>query len=426
MAAQIAGQEARHRVKTGLARGAETLGRARLGTTLEQVETLAEGLSQLKGAAMKAGQMLSIDASDYLPPEAVEILGKLQSNAEPVPFSTMAEVLREDLGPDWAERLEGLEERPSASASIGQVHRARFDGREVAVKVQYPGIGESIDADLDLLRKLSGTWLKMSGRRIDLDEVFREMKEVLHQEADYRVELGHMQAFRELLAGDPTYVVPEPFAPVCSERVLVASWERGEPLRAWLGSHPSLETRRWLGRALLDLYCLEFFTWGRVQTDPNPGNFLVRPDERRVVLLDFGATLVYDDEFRRQYIELLRVLGAGDRGRVIELGVAQGLLDVRESKEVKDLFADLLISAVEPFVPELQPFEFADEDYAARARDIGVAFTRSLRYSPPPRKLIFLHRKLGGLFNILKRMQLSLDLSPYWEQMVGTDIQSAA
>lgn len=426
MAAQIAGHEARHRVGAGLKQSAEGLGAARLGTTLAQAEALADGLSQLKGAAMKAGQLLSIDAGDLLPPEAARVLGRLQADAAPVPFETMATVLCDALGPDWSKTLRGLDCQPAASASIGQVHRAVFDGEPVAVKIQYPGIAQSIDADLDMLRKLSGSLLTLSGRRMELDELFKEMKDVLHQEADYSAELAHTQRFAAHLEGHPTFVVPTAHDSVSSARVLVSSWEDGLPLGAWIESGPSEQECLWFARAVLDLYCLEFFSWGLVQTDPNPGNFLVRPQTRQIVLLDFGATLAYEEEFRTRYVQLLKVLGEGEAQQVINIGLEQGMIDARESPEVKQLFAELLISAVEPFAPRNQPFNFADPEYATRARDVGQAFTRGLRYSPPPRELVFLHRKLGGLFNILKRMGVQMDLKPYWQTMVGTYIRSAA
>lgn len=426
MAAQIAGHEARHRVAAGLKQSAEGLGGRRLGTTLAQVEALADGLSQLKGAAMKAGQLLSIDAGDLLPPEAARVLGRLQADAAPVPFETMATVLVDALGPDWSQTLCDLDPTPAASASIGQVHRAVFDGQPVAVKIQYPGIAESIDADLDMLRKLSGSLLTLSGRRIELDELFREMKEVLHQEADYSAELAHSQRFAAHLEAHPTFVVPTAHPTVSSSRVLVSSWEEGTALGVWIDAGPSPEDCLWFARAVLDLYCLEFFSWGLVQTDPNPGNFLVRAERREIVLLDFGATLAYEAAFRSRYVELLQVLGSGDHQRVIDVGLEQELIDPRESDEVKQLFAELLVSAVEPFAPRNQPFDFADPKYSARARDVGQAFTKGLRYSPPPRELVFLHRKLGGLFNILKRMKVQMDLTPYWDRMVGTHIRSAA
>lgn len=424
MAAQVAGQEVRHTVKRTLVRSVDSVASDSLKTKIRQAQIITEHLSQLKGAVMKAGQMLSMDASDYLPPEAVKILSKLQADASPVDFEVVRGVLETELG-DRLDLLEDLSPTPIASASIGQVHRARLRARPVAVKVQYPGIDRSIESDVAVLKNLSQSWLSLTGKKIDLAGIFEEMKDLLLQEADYSLEAQHLAEYRRLLAAEHRFVVPEPFAEVSSQRVLTMSWEEGPTLQAWIDDKPSYAEREWLGRTVLDLYCLEFFEWGFVQTDPNPSNFLVRSTDRQMVLLDLGAAMHYDQAFRTGYVGLLAVLGTGRRDAIVQAGIDFGLLDPRESEEARGLFADLLISAMQPFSPTRQPFVFGDQDYAKRAREAGQTFVQSLRYSPPPRKLIFLHRKLGGIFNLLRRLDVRLDLVPYWEKMVGAEIHAA-
>lgn len=425
MAAKVAGHEVRHSVKRTLSRSVDALASESLKTKIKQAQIITENLGQLKGAVMKAGQLLSIDAADYLPPEALEVLGKLQSSADPVDFSTIRGVLDAELGEDWPTTLEDLAKTPVASASIGQVHRATYKESPVAVKVQYPGIDTSIESDLKMLQRLSQSWMSLTGKRIDLAGLFEEMKDVLLQEADYRIELKHLERYRGLLAAEHRFVVPAPFPEVSRQRVLTMSWEGGVALYDWIRSGPSYADREWVGRSILDLYCLEFFEWGFVQTDPNPSNFLIRPEQRQLVLLDLGAALEYDKTFREQYVNLLAVLGTGDRQAIVDTGIEFELIDEREGEEARALFADLLVSAMTPFMPHRQPFVFRDTDYSKRARQIGHDFAQSLRYSPPPRKLIFLHRKLGGIFNMLKRLDLQLDLLPYWNKMVGAQINAA-
>lgn len=417
MATTLAKHELGHRVRSGLASAQEKIDASELRTRIEQAKVLAESLGRLKGAFMKAGQLLSIDASDLLPPEAVEILAKLQGAAEPVDFAVLREVLVAELGPNL-ERLADLEEQPAASASIGQVHRARVSGMPVAVKIQYPGIAESIDSDMAILEKVAGTLSGVARRHIDLSGAFEELRTLLHYETDYGRERAYLERFRALVADDPRWTVPRSHPELSTRRVLTMDWADGESLQAWIRSAPSADARTALGRSVLDLYCLEFFAWGIVQTDPNFGNFLVRPDGG-LVLLDFGATLEYEPAFRESYKELLRVVAAGRPAAMVEAGVAQGLLDARESDESKQLFASMLRSSIEPFDAARQPFVFRDEDYALRSRETVQRFVRSLRYSPPPRQLLFLHRKLGGIFQLLKRLDVTLDLVPYWEKMVG-------
>ena len=424
MAAKVAGHEVRHTVKKTINRSVDALASDSLKTKIRQAQIITENLSQLKGAMMKAGQLLSIDATDYLPPEAIEILGRLQADAEPVDFEVIRQVLEKELG-DKLTRLEDLSPDPVASASIGQVHRARFEGTPVAVKVQYPGIADSIESDVKMLHRLSQSWLSLTGKKIDLAGLFEEMKTLLLQEADYLTEAKHLEEYRRLLSAEHRFVVPTAFRDVSSQRVLTMSWEEGPTMRNWLSSNPSYADREWLGRTILDLYCLEFFEWGFVQTDPNPSNFLVRGPERQIVLLDLGAAMRYDEAFRANYVQLLAVMGTGDRNAIIQAGIDFDLIDARESDKSLNLFADLMEAALVPFTPGLQPFVFQDADYAKEARQIGQTFAQSLKYSSPPRTLLFLHRKLGGIFNILRRLDLKLDLLPYWDKMVGAEIHAA-
>ena len=418
VAAGVVGHELKHQIVSRVS-ASDKLGIAELKTRIEQAKVLAEGFGRLKGAFMKAGQMLSIDASDLLPPEALEILSKLQGQADPIDFAIMREVLERELGDEKLSRISELDETAVASASIGQVYRARAFGEPVAIKVQYPGIAESIDADVDLLSKLGSSWLALSRRKIDATGTFEELRTMLKLEADYERERYYLERFGQLLQGDPRFDVPRSVPELCTPRVLTMSWAGGTSLNDWIRSGPTREERLLLARTALDLYCLEFFTWGVVQTDPNFGNFLVRPAERQLVLLDFGATVEYDDQFRTRYIELLRAVARGNRHQITEQGIAFELMDERESGATKELFVDMLISAAEPFDRRAQPFTFRNADYAARSSDIVRRFVTSLRFSPPPRRLIFLHRKLGGLFQLLKRLDVELDLAPYWERMLA-------
>jgi aarF domain-containing kinase len=418
LTAGVAAQEIKHRLRSQLA-SAEKIGLSELRARVEQARLITESLGRLKGAFMKAGQLLSMDAGDLLPPEATEILSSLQGKAEPVDFSIIRGVLEQELGADNLAAFSELDPTPAASASIGQVHRAHAFGMPVAVKVQYPAIAESIDADIALIEKLARSWLSATGREIDMAGTFEELRSILHLEADYSRERTYLDRFGDLIAGDARFEVPLSIPALSSSKVLTMSWAEGMALADWMRTAPSRADRTRFAKAVLDLYCAEFFKWGVVQTDPNFGNFLVRPDSTTIVLLDFGATLEYPFEFRTQYVDLLRAVETGDRRRIADAGVAFDLIDPRESRETLELFVEMLVSSVEPFNQGGRPFAFRDEDYAIRSRDVIKSFTKSLRFSPPPRRLLFLHRKLGGVFQLLKRLDVELDLSPYWQQMVA-------
>jgi len=418
MAAKVASQELRHGWRRRLADTAEQVGASELRARVEQARVLAQGLGELKGAAMKVGQLLSIDSGDLIPEQASEILSRLQGKAEPVGFDVMKRVLEEDLGPTYRDRFDRLEGQAAAAASIGQVHRGWVDGSPVAVKIQYPGVAASIDSDMKLLATIADGWLTMTRSRIDVDETLEEMRTLLHLEADYERELRFLQAYGAALTGDRRFVVPSAVSELCGPRVLTMTWQDGMTLRQWLATAPSPVERQQFATAMLDLFCDEFVDWGMVQTDPNHGNFLV-DDEGRIVLLDFGATLRYDPAFRAEYARLLRTVATKDVAATVQAGIDFGVFDPREPAETGKLFAEMLFTSIAPFEAPMQPFVFRNEAYAAQARDIGRRFTASLKYSPPPRKLLFLHRKLGGIFQLLRKVDVAVDLSPYWHRMIA-------
>ena len=424
LAAQVGREELTQSLKEKFNRGMEEMAPGRLKTRIEQAKLIAESLSQLKGAAMKAGQLLSLDASDFFPPEAIEILSKLQGKAEPVPWAEMREVVVSDLGEEKLSQLEDLQKTAAASASIGQVHKAKLFNEEVAIKIQYPGVADSIDSDLKILKTMAQGLATVAGKKMSLEELFKELADVLKQEADYELEFANMEKFRNLASGIPELIVPIPVASHSAKHVLTMSWENGVTITDWLKSQPTMKDRETVARLILDLYCKEFFEWGLVQTDPNFGNFLVQTDPLKLVLLDFGAALAYTSEFRREYVALLQTLATLDRQKIVRAFVDFGLMDPRESDEAKELFFELLTLSLEPFQPSKQPFKFKDDDYAKRSREVGQRFTQSLKYTPPPRKILFLHRKLGGIFQLLKKMDVQLDVSPYWNRMIGAEIES--
>ncbi|MEO0500939.1 MAG: AarF/ABC1/UbiB kinase family protein, partial [Pseudomonadota bacterium] len=204
---------------------------------------VADQLANLRGAAMKMGQMISMDAGDMLPAELADILARLRDNAQHMPPQQLNKVLVAEWGKGWRTRFQRFEPRAMAAASIGQVHRAiAKDGRPLAVKVQYPGVKESIDADVDNVTTL----LRVSGllpRELDMAPLLAEAKRQLHQEADYRREAREMARFAELLAGDDRYVVPLPADDFTTDRVLAMDFIDGAPIEA-LATAPQAERDR--------------------------------------------------------------------------------------------------------------------------------------------------------------------------------------
>jgi aarF domain-containing kinase len=415
MAARVAAKEVATRV---FEKSAET----KLGARLSQAKEVVDALGKLKGAAMKAGQILSIEGRDFFPPEVIQILSKLQDQGESIEFDTIQKILKKELGDEKLKQLKNLSLDPVASASIGQVHSAEIEmqgkKQKVAVKVQFPGVASAIDSDIAVLSKLARSMMTITGKRVDLTDLMKEVKSVLKAEVDYIREAQNLRRYRDYLKGEDFYVVPAVYPEFSTKRVLTLEWMDGMRFQDWIDSKPPLKQREQIAVSILNLYFKEFFEWGFVQTDPNLANFLVQTDPLKLVVLDFGATISYSKEFRRDYRRVLQGLQSGDPETIFKEAVEFGLLDPRESDDVKAVYKEMMEVSFEPFRPELQPFQFSDVDYSKRTRDVVTRFTRAVKYSAPPKKIIFLHRKLGGVFNILKALDVRIDLVPYWQRMI--------
>lgn len=389
-------------------------------TKIDQARMIAESLGDLKGAAMKAGQMLSLEMADYFPPEAVEYLAKLQNQSSAVPYTVIENMLKTELG-DKRLDFEKFGRTAIASASIGQVHAAELNGQRVAVKIQYPGVRESIGTDLNVLKKLTSSMCLLTGRSMDWTEVFNELNATLSDEANYLREGQFLSEYGARLRSDEELrdriIVPEWIRSHSSERVLTMSFADGILMRDWLESSPNPEVVERLAHLILTLYIKEFYDWGMVQTDPNFANFLVKGDQ--LVLLDFGSTRVYTKEFKDSYIHYLRAIESRDRKRVIEAAEEFDLLSPLESAESKELFYNFMLHSVLPFMWRDGEFDFASQEYVNKSHEMGREFVMSLRYTPPPSRILFLHRRLGGMFALLKKMKVKIDVRPYWQKIVG-------
>ena len=252
---------------------------------------LADRLSELRGAAMKVGQLLSMEAGDILPPELTEILARLREDAHAMPLGQVAAVLNTAWGVDWSARFRRFSFTPLAAASIGQVHEAEtVDGEHLAIKIQYPGVRDSIDSDVANVATLVNLF-RLAPRDLALQPLLDEAKRQLHHEADYQREAQLLTDYANRLADDATFVVPRVQPALTTRDVLAMSFLPGERIETV--SDAPRATRDRVATHLVGLALREFFDWGLVQTDPNFANFRYEAVHDRIGLLDFGATRPY-------------------------------------------------------------------------------------------------------------------------------------
>lgn len=251
------------------------------------IKRIADDLARLRGAAMKVGQLLSMESGEMLPPELAEILGRLRADADFMPPKQLKRVLNDAWGPSWLGQFHRFDVQPIAAASIGQVHRATTkDGRTLAIKVQYPGVARSIDADVTNV----GALVKVSGlmpKGFDIGPYLVEARKQLHQEADYLRESACLAEFRDLLAGDERFILPELEPDLTRQTVLAMSFVPSEPIES-LNTAPQ-DIRDRVMAEMFELLLRELFEFGVMQTDPNFANFRYDPETGSIVLLDFGA-----------------------------------------------------------------------------------------------------------------------------------------
>ena len=371
-------------------------------------QRVTEQLSRLRGAAMKLGQMISLDAGDMLPPELTAILAKLRDNAHHMPPAQLQKVLATQWGQDWRRRFAHFEASPIAAASIGQVHRARLpDGRVVAVKVQYPGVADSIDADVDNV----ATLLRLSGllpAALDIAPLLGEAKVQLHEEADYLREARQMQLYADRLADDPRFLVPRPLDDWTTDQVLVMDYIAADSIDTLADASQAVRDRSMA--ALLDLLLHELFVFGHMQTDPNFANYRWRPESGESVLLDFGAARPVPPETSNAYRTLLRAGLAGDRdglrAALIDVGFVSPALVIRHGTAL-DAMIDTIIAHV------LRPglFDFADRSFVARLREQAMPVVGdTASWHLPPVETMFVQRKVSGTALLAVRMQARLPL----------------
>jgi predicted unusual protein kinase regulating ubiquinone biosynthesis (AarF/ABC1/UbiB family) len=381
---------------------------ADLVLTPANARRVAEKLSELRGAAMKVGQLLSLDAGDILPAGLADILAGLRADTRPMPMSEVVMVMQESFGQGWEHHFKRFSFTPMAAASIGQVHRAiSKSDRPLALKIQYPGIGQSIDSDVDnvvTLLKIS----RLVPDGLDLQPLLQEAKHQLHDEADYLLEAAHLKRFAVALEDTPEFLVPGVDEDLTRENILAMDLLEGEPIESLTSA--TRTTRDRVVELLLELLFRELFEFGMIQTDPNFANFLYNPRTQQLGLLDFGATRRYPATVIEAYRGLLDAALRADHAAMSESAQAIGYFKENIHAQQRAAVMELFVLATEPARTRGR-FDFGASDLAVRIRDAGMALSFNQGYwHTPPADAVFLHRKLGGLYLLAARLHAKVDV----------------
>lgn len=383
----------------------------------EQSKMLSHELGQLKGSLMKAGQMLSIYGEYFLPNEANQFLKKLQSDSPPLDWPEIEKSLMTYFSKEQLNHLE-IEKKAYACASMGQVHRAQIKNSNewIALKVQYPNVDKAIESDLKALK----SFLALMGlfpKDFSPDSLFVEVKNMLKQEVKYDLEAQLTNDYREKLAGDSRYLIPKVYNEFSTPKVLATEFMPG--VRADDPSIKNLsQTRRnKLAESFLHLYFKEIFQWHYVQTDPHLGNYKIKlnfDENDQLVLLDFGATRQFSNEFMTNYKELIRCGLYNDVENFYEVGYRLGFLKPEDSDELKEAFRDFCFTTMEPF--KVKNFNWKNNDLPQRVSQKVMYIMREFPWRTPPQDILFLDRKTGGVFIFLSVLGAEINAQEILEQ----------
>lgn len=394
--------------------GAHLLGRLRGNgdADLEAVHRLVVSLGQLKGVAMKLGQLLSY-LETSMPPELRELLAVLQKNSQPTPFTSIERVLREELGASAEALLARLERAPVATASIGQVHRATLeDGRAVAVKVQHPNISEAIRADFRSAQT-GKTLVKLFAPSANAAAMIDEAERMFLEECDYRLELRRQQQFAGLYAGDADVSIPAAHPEWSSDKVLTTEWRDGLGWERFL-EVASPAAKDHAGEALYRFYVGTVYRHGLFNGDPHPGNLLFDPDGRLTVL-DFGCVREFDPATVEALKRLSVAVRADDAVAMRSAFVALGAKEPKGAVELETI-RRLLRGFFGPVLVPGKRRVRADDSFELREvlRD-----KRAMLQLRIPAQLLFLFRIRFGLHSLLARLGAEADWSALEAEAAG-------
>ena len=404
----------------GIAGNMAAHGLAQLGTgqrpnlrdlllTPGNVTRIADQLAKMRGAAMKVGQLMSMDSGEVLPPELAQIMARLRDDAHFMPPAQLKQVLNAEWPKGWLQAFHSFDVHPIAAASIGQVHRAKLkDGRDLAIKVQYPGVAQSIDSDVANV----GALIRMSGlipKGFELGPYLDEARQHLHEDTDFEREGENLVAFRDVLQQDPRFTIPELIPEWSGREILAMTYVSGKPIETVAEAGPAL--RNQISHDLIDLTLKELFEFGLMQTDPNFANYLFDQDTGRIVLLDFGATRQIDPVVSDQYRRLMRAGLARDTDAIARIATEIGFVNAETAPRHQSTLIHM-IQMVFDAVLAAPTFDFTDMALSRRMQAEGMTLAEDGFVPPPvPIDVLLLQRKFGGVFLLANRLRAQVDVA---------------
>ncbi|TDE12021.1 ABC1 kinase family protein [Dyadobacter psychrotolerans] len=385
---------------------------ARDNLNTNNAEDIYDGLKNLKGSALKFAQMLSME-KNFLPQAYVEKFSLSQFSVPPLSAPLVIKTFRKYFGKSPLDMFDTFDANAINAASIGQVHKATADGKQLAVKIQYPGVAESISSDLALVKPIAMSMFNIQAK--DSDKYFKEVETKLFEETNYTLELAQSNEVARACAHIPNLIFPKYYAEYSCERVLTMDWMTGKHLSEWCKTNPSQESANKVAQALWDFYMFQVHQLKKVHADPHPGNFLVDADEN-LIAIDFGCMKAIPDSFYHPYFELAEKENLDNpaiyKAKLIELEILLDKDTPAETVYFSNLFYDVLSLLTQPFQSET--FDFSDETFFGKLAELGERYAndkelKKMNVNRGSKHFIYINRTFFGLFSLLHDLKATVN-----------------
>ena len=373
-------------------------------------EDIYDGLKNLKGSALKVAQMLSMD-KNILPKAYVDKFSLSQFSVPPLSPALVLKTFTKYFGKAPSELYDSFNLTSENAASIGQVHRAELNGKKLAVKIQYPGVAESISSDLAMVKPIAIQMFNIKGK--DSDQYFKEVEDKLIDETNYKLELQQSQEIAESCKHFENLRFPDYYPELSSERIISMGWMDGEHLSEFTGKSFDPATGNKLGQTLWDFFMFQIHILKKVHADPHPGNFLVNKDHELIVL-DFGCMKVIPDDFYLPYFDMAKAENFNDpeifQRKMFELEILKPTDTNQELEFFTEMFHELLSLFTKPFNTET--FDFADPKFFGQMTELGERYSKStelrkMNGNRGSKHFIYINRTFFGLYNLLHDLKAS-------------------
>jgi predicted unusual protein kinase regulating ubiquinone biosynthesis (AarF/ABC1/UbiB family) len=390
------------------------------GLNESNAEDIYDGLKSLKGSALKAAQMLSME-KNLLPNAYVEKFSLAQFSVPPLSAPLVRKTFRKYFGKEPSELFDKFSENSINAASIGQVHKAEKNGKTLAVKIQYPGVADSISSDLAIVKPIAIRMFNLQGA--DSEKYFKEVELKLKEETDYKLEIRQSQEISAACSHIPNLRFPKYYEEYSTDRILTMDWMHGVHLSEWTKTNKDQEAANKVGQALWDFYLYQIHELRKVHADPHPGNFLIN-EQNELIAIDFGCMKEIPDDFYEPYFELAKAENIKNPNKLQkglkELEIIRSDDSPEEAKYFTKLFSEMLGLFSKPFNEDV--FDFSDTTFFTAIAALGEKYAKSselrkMNGNRGSKHFLYINRTFFGLYNLLHELKAEVKINSFQQYL---------